>query len=215
MIVLYGTLFLGTCNPVLCRSMLTIFGILTIFLSLITGLGIVYLVGFKKDQIHDVLPFLMLGIGIDDMFVVCNSLDQIPLNLSARERLEKAMQFAGPSITISSITNAMAFLSGAMSSLPALQSFCIACCSCVVMLYLTVITVFLPLVYWDTIRVEKKQKDCCGACVCSNDSILCCKSKFLTEQQIQFTEEVDKRTVAEGAGPASHSDSNNSDEKPI
>ena len=62
----------------------------------------------------------MLGIGIDDMFVVCNSLDQIPLYLTARERLEKAMQFAGPSITISSITNAMAFLSGAMSSLPAL-----------------------------------------------------------------------------------------------
>ena len=86
---------------------------LTTFGAISVGLGVYFLFGGKQDQAHDVLPFIMLGIGVDDMLVVCKALDSVSLKLGPRERFEKAIRFAGPSITISTLTNAMAFLAGA------------------------------------------------------------------------------------------------------
>ena len=56
------------------------------------------------------------------------------------------------------------------------------------MLYLTVNTVFLCVLVWDTQRVEKKKKECCGLCFCAEDSIICCKGYFLSKTQRDFTE---------------------------
>ena len=62
-----------------------------------------------------VIPILILGIGVDDMFVICNAIDQQPFNLPAEERVKKAMSHAGPSITITSITDGIAFFIGSTS----------------------------------------------------------------------------------------------------
>ena len=37
--------------------------------------------GFKFSDMHGVLPFLILGLGVDDMFVIVNSIDQTPTYL--------------------------------------------------------------------------------------------------------------------------------------
>jgi len=60
----------------------------------------------------------MLGIGVDDMFVICNALDQSSLKKKPTDRLVECMKHAGPSITITSITDTLAFLSGTGSKIP-------------------------------------------------------------------------------------------------
>lgn len=96
----------------------------------------------------------MLGIGVDDMFVICNALDQTSLKHTPEERLRLALSVAGPSITITSFTNALAFLSGYMSTIPAVKSFCMFATITILLLYTTVLTAFSPFIYWDTRRVS-------------------------------------------------------------
>ena len=50
-------------------------GIMTIVLASYAGIGLCSMLGYKKDEMHDTMLILMLGLGLDDMFVVCNALD--------------------------------------------------------------------------------------------------------------------------------------------
>lgn len=123
----------------------------------------------------------MLGIGVDDMFVICNAIDQTSLKHSPEERLTEALSHAGASITITSFTNALAFLSGYMSTIPAVKSFCIFAFITIMVLYITFLTAFVPFIYWDTKRVAKRRKECCGLVFCAEDSLLFCRGKLLSD----------------------------------
>lgn len=77
------------------------------------------------------------------------------------------------------------------------------------MLYFLVMTVFLAVVVWDTNRISRKGKECCGACACSETSILCCGGKFTSPKQKEFcevplsvTEELRAKDEYEKADPA-------------
>ena len=96
------------------------------------------------------------------------------------------MKHAGPSITITSLTNTLAFAFGGLNSLLALRSFCLFAAACVFMIYLIVMTVFLAVVVWDTERVGRKKGECCGLCMCKQDSIICCKGFFLSKKMIEY-----------------------------
>ena len=123
----------------------------------------------------------MIGIGVDDMFVVCNSLDQVSLNLPPGERIRKALRHSGPSITITSFTNSLAFLAGANSILNGIQSFCFHASIMIMFLYLSVLTIFIAVLYWDAKRVHMKKGECCGLFACKEDSIFFFKGKLITD----------------------------------
>jgi len=124
----------------------------------------------------------MMGLGVDDMFVVCNALDQVSLNLTPKERLMKALRHSGPSITVTSLTDALAFLSGVTSNIPAIQAFCVYCSLTVFLLYLSVLTIFLAYLYWDSVRVYEKRREF-GGCIfrCKDNSRFFCRSTAHTK----------------------------------
>jgi len=128
------------------------------------------------------MAFLLVGIGVDDMFVVMNSIDQTPFHLKPNERIKLGMSHAGPSITITSFTNILAFYFGSTTKLPALSDFCVFACLCVLCLYLSVLTIFLPMVSWDTKRIEARKGECFGLCCCAEDSKICFKGSFLSDK---------------------------------
>ena len=138
----YTIIFLGSCSPIHCRVTVAFGGLLCVMISYVAGFGYCFEAGLKVAGVHNLMPFLLIGIGVDDMFVVCNAVDQTDINDSVKNRIIEAMKHAGPSITITSLTNALAFYFGATTSLIALRSFCVFACTCVIMLYLTVLTVF-------------------------------------------------------------------------
>ena len=63
------------------RCVSAIIGISCIGISTAAGYGMAFVAGFKFSDMHGVLPFLILGLGVDDMFVIVNSIDQTPNHL--------------------------------------------------------------------------------------------------------------------------------------
>ena len=186
-IVCYCALVLGSLSPIHCRLTATILGFGCVMLAVQAGFGFCGILDLRLSAVHDSLPILMLGIGVDDMFVICNALDQVSLNHSPEQRLKEAMRHAGPSITITTLTNCLAFLSGSATTIPAIKSFCLYSAVTIVMLYLSVLTLFVPFMYWDTRRVASRNKECLGLFFCSEDSVMCCKGRFISEPQRIFS----------------------------
>ena len=136
-ICIYLMIFLGSPSPMHCRLVLAFLGIICVLVALASGYGICFSYGWLASEISQILPPMMLGIGVDDMFVICNSIDQQPYSLPTRERIRRGMTHAGPSITITSLTDCVAFFIGARSSFLGIQAFCTFAGVTVLMLYLT------------------------------------------------------------------------------
>ena len=186
LVAVYTIIMLGTFSGIHCRLVVSLMGLFCVGLSYAAGSGLCFYLGGETAGVHNLLPFLLIGIGVDDMFVICNAVDQTDLQAPANERIRKAMQHAGPSITITSLTNCLAFAFGGINSLTALRSFCVFAAVCILMLYLIVMTVFLCVVVWDTERVGRRKGECCGLFMCKLRSICCCRGFFLSKKQVRF-----------------------------
>ena len=75
LIFLYSNLVLGSCSPVHFRAASASVGVFCVGVSVISGYGLASLFGYKLSQAHNILPFLLLGLGVDDMFVIVNCID--------------------------------------------------------------------------------------------------------------------------------------------
>ena len=58
-----------------CRLVVSLMGLLSVGLAYASGFGLVYLCGGETAGVHNLMPFLLIGIGVDDMFVICNAVD--------------------------------------------------------------------------------------------------------------------------------------------
>ena len=90
-------------------------GLMVIGLALGASFGFCFYMGIFFADMHPVIPFLLLGIGVDDMYVIVQAVDTLvkeEKNLPANERIAKAMRHAGVSITVTSVTDMAAFLIG-------------------------------------------------------------------------------------------------------
>lgn len=86
--------------------------------AFLLAVGICSLIGIPYGPIHTSLPFLLLGLGVDDIFVF-NAYwkqihtDELIFRKSLAERIGLTLGRAGSAITITSFTDIVAFLIGA------------------------------------------------------------------------------------------------------
>lgn len=85
----------------------------TVLLAVGSATGIMALTGVPLIGINLAAPFLMLGIGLDDTFVMLSAWRHTPATLSVEERSARMFGDAGVSITITSLTNVISFVIGA------------------------------------------------------------------------------------------------------
>ena len=70
-----------------------------------------------------VIPFLVLAVGVDNMFILAHALQQQDPSLPTPERLGRALAGAGPSITLAAACEALAFGLGGLTTMPAVRNF--------------------------------------------------------------------------------------------
>ena len=71
----YSFFVLGSCSPVHMRVLSAMIGLSCVGLSIAAGYSLSFGAGYKFSDMHGVLPFLILGLGVDDMFVIVNTID--------------------------------------------------------------------------------------------------------------------------------------------
>lgn len=124
------------------KPLLGLFGVISAILASISAFGMVMYLGMDFIGINLAAPFLMLGIGIDDTFVMLaawrrtSSHDPIPV------RMGNCYREAAVSITITSVTDMLSFWIGVITPFPCVKIFCVYTGACVIFTYLWHITFF-------------------------------------------------------------------------
>ena len=77
---LFLWIMLGQCSMVEHRTWLSFFGIISIGLGMLTSYGICQFMGLYYTSMHKILPALLFGVGIDNMFVIVQAFDSLNYN---------------------------------------------------------------------------------------------------------------------------------------
>ena len=80
LVYIFIWIMLGKCNTVEHRTWLSFFGISSVGLGMITSYGICQFMELYYTSMHKILPALLFGIGIDDMFVIVQAFDALNYN---------------------------------------------------------------------------------------------------------------------------------------
>lgn len=157
LMMIYMVLILSKYSWPEVRFQLTSVGILNVGMAYISGCGLSSIF-FFYSPVHASLFFIILGLGVDDIFVIFAALRKINeehKEFPLEEKIARTMQKAGSSITITSLTDIVAFIVGGTTVLPSLRSFCVFAAMAIFMTYFYVVTFFVAVLTLDEKRVAK------------------------------------------------------------
>ena len=165
-VVVYVAFMLSRRDSVYASVGLSFVVVTIVGLSYIAGMGLGAFFGLLNNNLNNNIPFLLLGLGVDDAFVLAGEFlraKQLNPKATPEECAVQAVQYGGVSILITSLTDAMAFLVGSMTVLPALGWFCAFAGIGIIFCFLLQITVFLPCLVLNQRRIEAGRYDflCC------------------------------------------------------
>uniref|UniRef100_A0A5S6QE31 SSD domain-containing protein n=1 Tax=Trichuris muris TaxID=70415 RepID=A0A5S6QE31_TRIMR len=165
LMVLYASFSLFTFDDhgVSSGVALAIIGCILVTLSSLAGLGCSTLLGIKfNPTTTQVIPFLSLGLGVDDMFLLLHNYRDIVHNHSFNE-IGMLLKETGLSALLTSLNNILAFVVGAVVPVPALRDFCLQVALVLMFNAITILTIYPALMSIDLIRRKRRLVDvfCC------------------------------------------------------
>ncbi|XP_040000414.1 patched domain-containing protein 3 [Xiphias gladius] len=101
------------------------FGLLSTGLAVLSGFGALLLLGQPFVMTAASCPFMILGIGLDDMFIMISCWQRTRVLDSVPERLADTYRDAAVSITITTLTDALALFLNYSSPFGSVQTFCL------------------------------------------------------------------------------------------
>lgn len=108
-------------NPLTGHSLLANAGVFAVALGILAGFGMAMWCRVPFVSIVGVLPFLVLGIGIDDMFIIVDELDRQPRGMSTTDVIRTVMAHSGPTVTMTTVTDLVAFAVSTSTSFPSIR----------------------------------------------------------------------------------------------
>ncbi|XP_071791021.1 patched domain-containing protein 3-like [Asterias amurensis] len=117
-------------------------GVISAGLAVLSSFGLMGYIGVPYINVVGSAPFLIIGIGVDDMFIMVAAWRQTDVRLPVEERMRYAFSEAAMSITITSITDALAFGIGAITYFRSVRIFCMYTGVAVIFDYVYQITFF-------------------------------------------------------------------------
>ncbi|RKP37458.1 patched family-domain-containing protein [Dimargaris cristalligena] len=138
-------------------------GIGVVLASVSMSVGLLSALGFKATLIiAEVIPFLVLAVGVDNIFLLVNELDRQTAQLPTapvEQRVATALGNVGPSILLSSLAETLAFGLGGFVSMPAVSIFALYAALAVWLDFVLQITGFVALLTLDAHRTEDGRAD--------------------------------------------------------
>ena len=157
------------------RTFLALLGIFSTFLSIIATFGFVG--GIMKIPFNSVVgaaPLLLIGIDVDDMYVILRAFDLTNEEQTVSKRMQHALKDAGLSMFLTSLTDLIAFILGSFSPFNIIYAFCWYVGIGIVFDFLFEMTFFAAFLTYHARKESYNQCGCCQFC------------KILTKLCIQY-----------------------------
>jgi len=167
------------------RLQLSFFGNFLVILSMVCGLGLQLRVGIAMNPlIVAIVPFLSIGVGYDDVFVVMFGITEIDSAFFESNTtpviMGELLSRVGRGVTLSTLCTAIAFLLGSNVPLSTISDFCMSVVMCAILNWFHMMTSFSVAVVCEINRMKQMLPEviCCpcqlGICCCCCPSCMSC-----------------------------------------
>ncbi|XP_033180820.1 NPC intracellular cholesterol transporter 1 homolog 1b-like [Bombus impatiens] len=171
------------------KIILSIGGVIIVIASVASSLGIFGYIGVPTTLLTiEVIPFLVLAVGVDNIFILINTHQRNPRRSgeSVPDHIGRIMAEVGPSMLLTSTSECFCFLIGTLSTMPAVNTFALYAFVSICINFLLQITAFVSLLSLDEQRFENNYLD-----------VLCCiktkKENFIVGENFSFAHTIFKR----------------------
>ncbi|XP_028634107.1 NPC1-like intracellular cholesterol transporter 1 [Grammomys surdaster] len=170
-IFLYISLALGSysrCSRVAVESKATLGlgGVAVVLGAVVAAMGFYSYVGVPSSLvIIQVVPFLVLAVGADNIFIFVLEYQRLP-RMPGEQReahIGRTLGSVAPSMLLCSLSEAICFFLGALTPMPAVRTFALTSGSAIILDFLLQMTAFVALLSLDSKRQEASRPDilCC------------------------------------------------------
>jgi predicted RND superfamily exporter protein len=185
LIIIYMGIMLSRRDHVHSMVFMSLVTVAIVGMSYIGAMGLGSYIGLMNNNLNAQIPFLLLGLGVDDAFVLSSEFVRATTTLGAsapiEDRVAMAVKSGGMSILITSATDALAFFFGSITVLPALSWFCVFAGFGVLLCFIFQITFFVPFLVLNERRALQNRYDmscfplCCFKANQRLDKLCCIK----------------------------------------
>ena len=122
----FTTLFFSKRDWLYSQSLLGLGAVACVVMSVLSGFGIMFIIGYPFTTLSSALGFVIFGIALDDSFILHAAYLRTDPNKSIIDRVRDFMDEAAISIFMTTATTEFAFALGAMSQIPAIRWLCVS-----------------------------------------------------------------------------------------
>ncbi|XP_018056844.1 PREDICTED: protein patched [Atta colombica] len=152
-------------DPVRSQSGVGMAGVMLICATVAAGLGFCALLGIPFNATTtQIVPFLALGLGVHDMFLLTHTYAELSVNeVPSNEQTGVVLKRTGLSVLLTGLTNVIAFFAASIIPIPALRTFCMQAGIVLLFNLAAMLLIFPAMVSLDLRRRRSGRKDilCC------------------------------------------------------
>lgn len=155
-----------SCSRLLIDSKITLGlgGVFIVLASVVSSVGIFGYIGLPATLIIiEVIPFLVLAVGVDNIFILVQTHQREPRrpNETHSEHVGRTLGRCGPSILLTSVSESFCFFLGGLSDMPAVKAFALYAGMALFIDFILQITCFVSLLSLDSQRQNENRFDIC------------------------------------------------------
>lgn len=159
LMTIFSTLLMSLFTNIITSPGLTLpsAGLFSAVFGMTSAFGLLGYLGYEACALVFVVPFLVIGVGIDDMFIIYASFRQTDSSLKTSDRIAQSLRYSGVSITITSLTDFTAFLVGLTAGFRSISIFCVYAACAIAFCYIYQLTFFSSFLVLHSKRIEQKR----------------------------------------------------------